>query len=96
MPVGAVAGATGSDRVTGAKPGRGAPNPTWAALMQRGFGFDVLACPRCWGRLRLVAAIQGRRPSSGSRHLGVPDTVPVARLSRAPPGEGEVVVVLDG
>ena len=30
----------------------------WAALMQRTFGFDVLACPRCAGRLRLVACIE--------------------------------------
>jgi hypothetical protein len=27
----------------------------WADLMRRTFGFDVLACPRCDGRLRLIA-----------------------------------------
>lgn len=27
----------------------------WAELMRRTFGLDVLACPRCGGRLRLVA-----------------------------------------
>ena len=26
----------------------------WAGLMRRTFGFDVLACPRCGGRLRLT------------------------------------------
>src|SRR5262249_40958630 len=30
---------------------------TWAALMQRAFGLDVLACPSCGGRLRLTATI---------------------------------------
>ena len=30
----------------------------WANLMQRTFGFDVLACPRCGGRLRLLALIE--------------------------------------
>jgi hypothetical protein len=30
----------------------------WAALMQRAFGLDVLACPRCGGRLRLIATIE--------------------------------------
>ena len=30
----------------------------WAELMRRTFGFDVLACPRCGGRLRLVALIE--------------------------------------
>jgi hypothetical protein len=30
----------------------------WAQLMQRAFGIDVLACPRCTGRLRLVATVE--------------------------------------
>jgi Putative transposase len=30
----------------------------WAELMRRTFGFDVLACPRCGGRLRLIALIE--------------------------------------
>ena len=30
---------------------------TWAALMHRAFAIDVLACPRCGGRLRLIATI---------------------------------------
>jgi hypothetical protein len=29
----------------------------WAELMRRTFGIDLLACPRCGGRLRLVALI---------------------------------------
>lgn len=31
---------------------------TWAALMRRALALDVLACPRCGGRLRVVATIQ--------------------------------------
>jgi hypothetical protein len=27
----------------------------WADLMRRAFDIDVLACPRCGGRLRLIA-----------------------------------------
>ena len=30
----------------------------WASLMARTFGLDVLACPRCGGRLRLIALIE--------------------------------------
>ena len=41
----------------GAHAGR-LPNRTWAELRQRRFGVDVLACPRCAGRLQLVALIQ--------------------------------------
>ena len=35
------------------------PRPwTWATLMRRVWDLDVLACPRCGGRLRLIAAVQ--------------------------------------
>jgi len=30
---------------------------SWAALMHRAFGIDVLACPQCGGRLRLIATL---------------------------------------
>ena len=30
---------------------------TWAALMHRAFAIDVLACPTCGGRLRLIAML---------------------------------------
>ena len=30
---------------------------SWAALMQRAFAFDVLECPHCGGRLRLIATL---------------------------------------
>jgi hypothetical protein len=30
----------------------------WADLMRRAFDLDVLACPRCGGRLRLIATIE--------------------------------------
>ena len=54
--------------------------------MQRSFGFDVLACPRCAGRLKLVALIQDGAVSQRIlRHLGLPDVVPEMRPSRAPP-----------
>ena len=34
---------------------RQARGQCWGSLMERTFGFDVLACPRCGGRLRLIA-----------------------------------------
>ena len=36
------------------------PNPrgwSWAALMHRAFAIDVLACPHCGGRMRLIATL---------------------------------------
>jgi len=34
---------------------------TWAALMRRVFALDVPACPRCGGRLRVLATVQDPR-----------------------------------
>ena len=57
----------------------------WAALMQRTFGFDVLACPRCGGRLRLIALIEEAAVIGRIlRHLGVPTEIPPPRPARAP------------
>jgi len=42
-------------------PGRPTPRPrrlAWAELLRRVFAVDVLECPRCGGRMRLLAAIQ--------------------------------------
>ena len=61
-------------------------NRLWAELMQRSFGFDVLACPRCGGRLGLIALIEEAqviRRILG--HLGLPTEVPTARPARPPP-----------
>ena len=36
----------------------GSRHYAWAALMRRAFDLDVLACPRCGGRLRLLATVE--------------------------------------
>ena len=60
----------------------------WAELMARTFGLDVLACPRCGGRLRLVAMIEDARVIARIlRHLGVPAEVPTPRPARPPPAD---------
>jgi hypothetical protein len=62
-----------------------APAPRWADLMRRSFGIDTLACPRCPGRLRLIALIE--EPSVIERilrHLCLPTEVPTPRPGRAP------------
>ena len=56
------------------------------ALLQRTFGLDVLACPRCDGPLRIIALIeQAAVIERILRHLGLPDTVPAPIPARAPP-----------
>jgi hypothetical protein len=54
--------------------------------MRRAFEVDVLACPRCGGRLRLIALIEA---SAVARriltHLGLAADVPRPTPARAPP-----------
>jgi hypothetical protein len=58
----------------------------WADLMRRTFGFDVLECPRCGARMRLVGTIEQRAVIDRIlRHLGLPTEVPSPWPARAPP-----------
>jgi hypothetical protein len=72
--------------VTMLEPRVGAPqrprtNYLWAELMQRSFGFDVLACPRCGNRLELIALIEDPRVIRRIlSHLGLPAELSAARL----------------
>jgi len=53
-------------------------NYTWAELMKRVWEVDVLACDRCGGRMRIMAAIHSPEAIRGILEcLGLP--------SRAPP-----------
>jgi len=61
-------------------------NYLWAELMRRSLGLYVLACPRCGGRLRLIALIED--PPVIQRilqHRGLPFNLPAGRPARAPP-----------
>ena len=65
---------------------RHARSQCWASLMARTCGLDVLACPRCGGRLRLIALIEEAAVIDRIlRHLGVPTEIPAPRPARAPP-----------
>lgn len=56
---GAAVAASGSCGATEELPPATAPRHwAWADLMRRAFDIDVLACPRCGGRLRLVATVE--------------------------------------
>ena len=59
---------------------------TWAQLLKRTFSVDVLACPNCSGRLRVIAAIDD--PSVVRKilaHLGLPTERPTIAPARSPP-----------
>jgi hypothetical protein len=73
-----------SDEATGPSAAAGRAGPwalggertrywTWAALMRRAFDLDVLCCPRCAGRMHLIATIDD--PAVIQKilaHLGLP------------------------
>jgi hypothetical protein len=58
----------------------------WAALLARVFAIDVTKCPKCCGRLRLVAAITDAAAAKRYLdHVGLPSDVPALAPARAPP-----------
>jgi len=62
----------------------------WASLLERTFAIDVLACPECGGRLRLIATITDSSVIDKIlTHLGLPAEPPTpmpAKLSEWLPG----------
>jgi hypothetical protein len=59
---------------------------SWAELLQRAFGIEVLVCPKCSGVRRVLAAIHD--PASLARVLlamGLPSAAPEQAGCRAPP-----------
>ena len=65
----------------------GAPSyRPWAELLARTFAVDVLACPKCHGRMRLLA--MGEDPANVARTLaavGEATEVPPRSPGRGPP-----------
>jgi hypothetical protein len=59
------------------------PIRPWADLLRSTFAIDVLACPGCGRRLRLLATI-AHPPAIAKilRHLGLPVEVPMPALAR--------------
>ncbi len=58
----------------------------WAELLKRTFAIEVLQCPTCAGRMKLLAVVT--EPKSAARFLralGEPDDVPGRSPSRGPP-----------
>jgi hypothetical protein len=68
-------------------PRRQGRNYTWAELMRRVFELDVLECPRCLGRMEIVAAIHSPQAIRQVLDcLGLPSRAPPVAPA-APTGE---------
>ncbi len=61
------------------------PRVDWATLLRRSFQVDVLECPKCHGRLRVLAVITEREPVQRIlAHLGLPTEAPPLARARDP------------
>lgn len=62
----------------------------WTDLMRRVFEIDVLACPGCGGRFRLIAVLDASAATVRIlEHLDLPTAVPAPTPARAsPPADG--------
>lgn len=60
----------------------------WATLLKRSLDLDVLVCPRCSGRMRLIAAIEDAEVAEKIlRAMGLPHESPHLEPARPPPQE---------
>ena len=58
----------------------------WAELLKRTFDIDVLSCPSCGGRMKLLAlVIDSKSVARYLRAIGEPTDVPCRSPSRGPP-----------
>lgn len=68
------------------RPDHARKRPTWAELLKRTFEIDVLTCPWCDGKRKLIALLtDGAVLRMILEHLGLPTAAPVLAPARSPP-----------
>jgi hypothetical protein len=73
------------DRLLGGLHYAAQPRVDWATLLRRSLSIDVLECPKCHGRLGIVAVITERDPVRRIlSHLGMPTDAPPLARARDP------------
>jgi hypothetical protein len=73
------------DRLLGGLLYATSPRVDWASLLRRSFSVDVLECPKCHDRLRVVAVITEREPVRRIlAHLGMETDAPPLARARDP------------
>ncbi len=76
------------DRLLGGLLYAASPRIDWASLLRRTLHVDVLQCPKCHGRLRVLAVITERDPVTRIlSHLGLPTRAPPLARARDPSDE---------
>ena len=80
------------DRLLGGALYAATPRVDWARLLRRSLDVDVLQCPTCQGRLRVLAVITEREPVRRIlAHLGLPSDAPPLAHARDPTDDLEDV-----
>jgi uncharacterized protein YbaR (Trm112 family) len=80
------------DRLLGGALYAATPRVDWARLLRRSLDVDVLQCPTCKGRLRVLAVITEREPVRRIlAHLGLPSDAPPLAPARDPTDDLEDV-----
>lgn len=68
------------------RPAHAKTRATWAELLKRVFEIDVLTCPWCGEKRKLIALItDGKVVRKILEHLGLPTAAPVLTPARSPP-----------
>ncbi len=69
------------DRLLGGLLYAATPRVAWANLLRRSFDVDALECPKCHGRLRVLAVITERlQIARVLEHIGLPtEAMPLTR-----------------
>jgi hypothetical protein len=84
------------DRLMGGLLYAAQPRVDWATLLRRSLAVDVLECPTCHGRLRVVAVITEREPIQRIlAHLGMPTEPPPVAPARDPTDDEPAQLELD-
>jgi hypothetical protein len=59
---------------------------SWARLLKRVFNIDIEVCPKCQGKIRIIAAIEDTKVIKKILdHLGLPSAPPSLHPARGPP-----------
>jgi len=84
------------DRLLGGLLYAASPRLNWPLLLQRTFAVDVLECPKCQGRMRVIAAIHEPAVASAILDcLGITDEVPSFARARDPTDDDGLLACAD-
>jgi hypothetical protein len=78
------------ERILGGAIYAASPRVDWPTLLRRTFDVDVLQCPKCHGRLRVLAVLTEQEPVRQIlAHLRLPTEAPPVARARDPTDDAQ-------